>query len=51
VVWFPATVLVEQNTIPFAQGVAVLLGWTLLFVVLNRFFWRVGLRRYSAMGA
>ena len=50
-IWFPATLLTGTNTMPFAPGMAILLGWIALFLIVNRLLWRAGLRRYSAMGA
>lgn len=32
-------------------GVAIMLGWGLLFLILNRWLWRRGLKQYSGMGA
>jgi len=51
VVWFPATLFTGTNTISFMHGMTILLGWIVVFVVLNRILWRAGLRKYSAMGA
>lgn len=47
---FPAAILIglPADTV---QGVSVMLGWSLLFFVLNRWLWRKGLKQYSGMGA
>jgi ABC-2 type transport system permease protein len=33
------------------RGFSMTVGWTLLFLGLNRILWRAGLKRYSGMGA
>lgn len=47
---FPAAVFVglPTNIVP---GFLATLGWILLFLVLNRWLWRRGLKQYSGMGA
>jgi len=50
--WLPARVL--TGSVPLdelGRGVVVMLGWGLGFLVLNRVLWRLGLRRFSSMGA
>ncbi|MGF1478001.1 MAG: ABC transporter permease [Cyanophyceae cyanobacterium] len=47
---FPAALLIGLP-VESARGLLVMLGWTALFVALNRWLWRRGLRQYSAMGA
>lgn len=47
---FPASILVGIP-VNLIQGLAVTLGWILLFIGLNRWLWRSGLKRYSGMGA
>jgi len=46
---FPVNVLLGREISP--SGFVVLGGWFLLFFLLNRLLWRLGLKRYSAMGA
>jgi ABC-2 type transport system permease protein len=49
-IYFPASLLTNQATnIP--QGFAAMLLWSGLFLGLNRWLWRQGLRQYSGMGA
>lgn len=47
---FPAAILIglPEN---IGRGILVMLGWSLLFFILNRWLWRKGLKQYSGMGA
>ena len=47
---FPATILIglPENIL---RGILVMLGWSMLFFILNRWLWRKGLKQYSGMGA
>ncbi len=47
---FPASILVGIP-VNLTQGLVSMLGWILLFLGLNRWLWRQGLKRYSGMGA
>jgi ABC-2 type transport system permease protein len=47
---FPASILVGLP-VNVGQGLAVMVGWIILFFGLNRYLWRRGLKRYSGMGA
>jgi ABC-2 type transport system permease protein len=47
---FPASILVGIP-VNLTQGLVSMLGWIVLFLVLNRWLWRQGLKRYSGMGA
>lgn len=47
---FPAALLIGLP-VNVVQGFFVMLGWTLLFFILNRWLWRRGLKQYSGMGA
>ena len=52
--WMPAMLLVEPGRISTQeafQGIAILTVWGLLLFFVNRWAWRKGLARYSAMGA
>ena len=49
-VHFPAALLIGLP-VNLGQGFLVILGWGVLFYVLNRWLWRRGLRQYSGMGA
>ncbi|HEY9736293.1 MAG TPA: ABC-2 family transporter protein [Trichocoleus sp.] len=49
-IYFPATLLMGQPT-NVAQGFAATIVWTLLFIGINRWLWRLGLKQYSGMGA
>jgi ABC-2 type transport system permease protein len=49
---FPVEILTGQLSWPEIRlGFMVSLGWVLLFLVIYRTLWRVGLRRYEAVGA
>ncbi|PAX54855.1 ABC transporter permease [Brunnivagina elsteri] len=47
---FPVSLLVGLET-DIWRGFSMIVGWTLLFLGLNRILWRAGLKRYSGMGA
>ncbi len=47
---FPAAILIGLP-VDIVRGVLVMLGWSSLFFVLNRWLWRKGLKQYSGMGA
>jgi ABC-2 type transport system permease protein len=47
---FPANILIGQP-VDLGRGFLSLLGWTLIFLFLNRWLWRMGLKHYSGMGA
>ncbi|HEY9646020.1 MAG TPA: ABC-2 family transporter protein [Chroococcidiopsis sp.] len=49
-VYFPASLLVGIP-VNLVQGFTVLLGWTGIFFVINRWLWKKGLKHYSGMGA
>jgi ABC-2 type transport system permease protein len=47
---FPASILVGIP-VNLTQGLLSMVGWIMLFLGLNRWLWRQGLKRYSGMGA
>ncbi|MBW4601251.1 MAG: ABC-2 family transporter protein [Calothrix sp. FI2-JRJ7] len=47
---FPVSLLIGLPT-DIGRGFSMTIGWTLLFLGLNRILWRQGLKRYSGMGA
>jgi ABC-2 type transport system permease protein len=49
-IYFPASLLVGLP-VNVGQGFGVMLAWSLLFWIINRWLWRRGLRHYSGMGA
>ncbi|MEX2213741.1 MAG: ABC-2 family transporter protein [Phycisphaeraceae bacterium] len=50
--YFPAQALLGRDPgMPWLWVLAILAGWIVLFLVINRLLWRVALKRYSAMGA
>ncbi|MBD0335162.1 MAG: ABC-2 family transporter protein, partial [Cyanobacteria bacterium Co-bin13] len=49
-IYFPASLLIERP-VNVAQGFAAMLLWFALFLGLNRWLWRQGLKQYSGMGA
>ena len=49
---FPTEILMGQLTWPEVWfGFAVTSGWILFFLIVYRVLWRIGLRRYEAVGA
>lgn len=49
-VYFPTTILLGGD-VDVVRGAFVMAAWGAVFFVLYRVLWRLGLRRYSAMGA
>jgi len=49
-VHFPSAILIGLP-VNIGQGLLVIIGWSVLFLGLNRWLWRKGLKRYSGMGA
>lgn len=49
-VHFPAAILIGLP-VDIGRGILVMLVWSLLFFILNRWLWRKGLKEYSGMGA
>ncbi len=49
-IYFPANIIIGRPT-ALVQGFATMLAWGLIFLALNRWLWRRGLRQYSGMGA
>jgi ABC-2 type transport system permease protein len=47
---FPAALLVGLP-VDFAKSIIIILGWTILFIIANRWLWHKGLKQYSGMGA
>jgi ABC-2 type transport system permease protein len=47
---FPAAILIGLP-VDIVRGILVMLGWSLLFFISNRWLWRKGLKQYSGMGA
>jgi ABC-2 type transport system permease protein len=47
---FPVAVLIGLP-VDIRRSIFVMLGWTVLFFILNRWLWRKGLKQYSGMGA
>lgn len=47
---FPA-VLLMGLPVAFGKSILIMMGWTTVFLVLNRWLWRKGLKQYSGMGA
>lgn len=50
VVDFPATIILGKRDNPW-PGFAVVCGWIVVFFVINRVLWKLGLKKYSGMGA
>jgi ABC-2 type transport system permease protein len=50
-IYLPAQVMTGADLGQVPRGLAVMLAWGLVFVGLQQLLWRMGLRRYSAMGA
>lgn len=47
---FPATLLMGL-TVDFGRSILIMFGWSIVFVIFNRWLWQKGLRQYSGMGA
>ena len=47
---FPATLLMGLS-VDFTRSILIMFGWTIVFIALNRWLWRKGLKQYSGMGA
>ena len=47
---FPASILVGLP-VDLTRGFLSTLGWFFMFLGINRFLWRKGLKQYSGMGA
>ena len=47
---FPA-VLLMGLPVDFGRSILIMFGWTIIFIWLNRWLWRKGLKQYSGMGA
>jgi len=47
---FPASILIGLP-VNLGQGFLVIIAWTVLFFIINRWLWRKGLKQYSGMGA
>lgn len=47
---FPASILLGR-TIDVGHSITMMIGWILIFLILNRWLWRKGLKHYSGMGA
>ncbi len=51
-VYFPAMILVGKMPVgDIGRGIAVLVFWTVLFWLVNRYLWQRGLKQYAGMGA
>jgi len=49
-IYFPANILIGRE-VDLVQGFLAIAGWSLIFLAINRWLWRRGLRQYSGMGA
>ncbi|AFY69617.1 protein of unknown function DUF990 [Thalassoporum mexicanum PCC 7367] len=49
-IFFPASLLVGLP-VNIGRGLLTILAWGIAFFLLNRYLWRLGLRKYSGMGA
>lgn len=47
---FPASILIGLP-VDIGRGILMMLGWSFLFLLCNRWLWRRGLKQYSGMGA
>lgn len=49
--YFPAAVFLgKESGIEMYRGLAIEIGWVLFFILLSRFLWARGVRRYSGFG-
>ncbi|WP_013325180.1 ABC transporter permease [Gloeothece verrucosa] len=49
-IYFPAALLTGLP-VNFIRGIFIILGWGVIFLFVNRWLWRRGLKHYSGMGA
>ncbi|MGB5596636.1 MAG: ABC-2 family transporter protein [Crocosphaera sp.] len=49
-VYFPASLFINQAT-NIMLSFLIMLGWIIIFLVINRWLWKRGLKQYSGMGA
>ncbi|MEL6937589.1 MAG: ABC-2 family transporter protein [Cyanobacteria bacterium J06598_1] len=49
-IYFPASLLIGLP-VNLLRGLLVMVGWEVIFLVVNRMLWRAGLQHYSGMGA
>ena len=47
---FPA-ILLMGLPVDFGRSILIMFAWTIIFIMLNRWLWRKGLKQYSGMGA
>ena len=47
---FPA-ILLMGLPVDFGRSILIMFAWTIIFIALNRWLWRKGLKQYSGMGA
>ncbi|MEM7758301.1 MAG: ABC-2 family transporter protein [Cyanobacteria bacterium P01_A01_bin.40] len=47
---FPAAIFMGMP-VDFVNSILIMFAWTMVFIVLNRWLWRQGLKQYSGMGA
>ena len=47
---FPAALLIGLP-VDVSKSILIIIGWTIVFIIANRWLWRKGLRQYSGMGA
>ena len=50
VIYVPVA-LITGLPVRFGESILVMAAWSILFFLLNRYFWRKGLKHYSGMGA
>ncbi|HEY9809637.1 MAG TPA: ABC-2 family transporter protein [Halomicronema sp.] len=49
-IYFPAALLVGLP-VNIGRGLLIMIGWSFIFFILNRWLWKKGLKHYSGMGA
>lgn len=49
-VYFPCAILMGLP-VNILQGICVMIGWSIVTFIINRWLWRKGLKQYSGMGA
>lgn len=47
---FPSALIVGLE-VDFVRSILIILAWTIVFYILNRWLWKKGLKQYSGMGA
>jgi len=51
-IWFPSRIITgDTGEVSIAFGLSITIGWAIVFFFIYRGLWKLGLRKYSGMGA